>query len=96
MIKKLFRRTKKKIVEDSERGARKKIIEELFYDFNQNRHRVYLMNFVRGIMFGVGSVIGGTVVIALIAGILSMFTDIPGGLGGFIQSILDAMSTRSS
>lgn len=77
-----------------ERGARAAVIEDLFYDFNQKRSRVYLTNFLRGIFFGVGSVLGGTVVIALVITALSMLTDIPGGIGGFIQQIIDVVNKR--
>lgn len=79
----------------AERGARKKLIEELFNDFNRNRHQVYLMNFVRGITFGVGSVLGGTVVVAILVGLLSLFTDIPGGIGNFVQNIVDSVNDGS-
>ncbi|MEP6710141.1 MAG: DUF5665 domain-containing protein [Candidatus Saccharibacteria bacterium] len=86
MVKKFI----KKIRSDNEKGARTSLLEELFYDFNRNRHQVFVMNFVRGIFFGVGSVLGATVVIALLVGLLSLFTDLPGGIGGFVQSIIDA------
>jgi len=88
MIKKLVKKLKK----DNERGAKVGLLEELFYDFNKNRAQVYKMNFVRGIFFGVGSVLGATVVIAIVAGLLSMFTDLPGGIGNFIQNIVDAIN----
>ncbi len=94
-MKNIFKRVVRKLKQDNEHGAREQVIEELFNDFNRSRIRVYKMNFVRGIFFGVGSVIGGTVVIALIAWILSLFTDIPGGVGGFVQSVLDAMKHRA-
>jgi hypothetical protein len=44
------------------------------------------MNFIRGIFFGFGSILGGTVVIALLAWSLSLFVDIP-GIGQSIQDI---------
>ncbi len=55
-----------------ERGARRAILEDLFYDFHRNRHQVYAMNFMRGIFFGFGTIIGGTVVVALVVAILSL------------------------
>ena len=92
MIKKAVHRVKK----DNENGARKAIIEDLFYDFHRSRREVYLMNFLRGIFFGVGSVIGGTLVIALIASILGLLVDIPGGVGDFIQYIVNTVQQHSS
>ena len=63
MIKKLA----KKIQSDNERGARHDVIEELFYDLHRSRAQVYKMNFIRGIFFGLGSVLGGTIVVAAAA-----------------------------
>jgi hypothetical protein len=42
-----------------------------------DKKHLYFQNFVRGITFGAGSVIGATVVIALAAWILSLFDTIP-------------------
>lgn len=64
----------KQVIKDGhERGARRQLFEELFNDFYRSRHKVYLMNFVRGIFFGFGSVLGGTVVIAITIWVLSQF-----------------------
>ena len=76
----------KKLKEDNERGARESMIEDLFYDFNRSRVQIYKMNFVRGIFFGLGSVLGGTIIIALFAWILSLFIHIP-GIGQPIEQI---------
>lgn len=77
-----------------ERGARAAVIEDLFYDYNQKKSRIFLMNFFRGIFFGVGSVIGATLVVALIISILNYFTDIPGGIGNFVRSIIETVNNR--
>jgi hypothetical protein len=53
-----------------------------------------MTNFFRGIFFGIGSVIGGALIIALGAMVLGMFVDLPGGIGDFVQRILDAMQNR--
>lgn len=84
----------KKQVNQFERDARESVIEDLFYDFNKNRTRVYLTNFFRGISFGVGSVIGATLFVAISVSILNNFTDIPGGIGDFIRTIVDRVQTR--
>lgn len=75
-----------KIKVDNERGAREDFLENLFHDFNRNRVQVYKMNFVRGVFFGLGSVLGGTVVIALLAWVLSFFVQIP-GIGQPIENV---------
>jgi hypothetical protein len=87
MIKKVAHKAK----QTHENVARKSILQDLFYDFNKNRKQVYLMNFFRGIFFGVGSVIGGTVVIAILVWVLRLLVDIPGGAGDVIQFIVDAV-----
>ncbi|TAL15225.1 hypothetical protein EPN95_00420 [Patescibacteria group bacterium] len=83
-----------KIKKDNEVGARRAVLEDLFYDFHSSRRQVYWMNFTRGIFFGVGSVIGGTVVIAILIWILSHLVDLPGGIGNFIQYIVDTVQKR--
>jgi hypothetical protein len=88
MIKKAAKHVKTKV----ENGSRKSILEDLFYDFHKSRRQVYLMNFFRGMAFGVGSVIGGTIVVALVVAILSLLVDIPGGVGEFIQYIVDTVN----
>jgi len=84
-----------KIKADNERGARQSIIEDLFVDFNRSKSQVYWMNFFRGIFFGIGSVLGGALIIAVSALILGLFVDLPGGVGEFVQRVLDAMNSRS-
>lgn len=77
---------KEKVAKDNERGARENVLEDLFYDFHRNRAQVYTMNFVRGIFFGLGSALGGTVVIAIVIWILGFFVQIP-GIGQPIQQV---------
>ena len=84
-----------KIKETSEHDARKNLMEELFNDFHRSRHQVYGMNFVRGIFFGVGSVIGGTIVVALVLWLLSLLVDLPGGIGDFVQFVVDIVQNRN-
>lgn len=90
-MKKTVHKATQKVKHENELGARRAILEDLFYDFNKSRKQVYFMNFFRGIFFGVGSVIGGTLVVALIVAILSLLTDIPGGVGDFIQYIVETV-----
>lgn len=86
MIKKIAERVKT----DNERGARTSLIEELFYDFNRSRAQVYTMNFVRGIFFGFGTVLGGTVLVAIVVGILGYIAGWFPSIGDYIQMITDA------
>jgi hypothetical protein len=76
-----------KAKKDAEVGARRAVLEDLFYDFHSSRRQVYWLNFVRGIFFGLGSVLGATIVVALLLWILSQLVGLPGGIGEFIESI---------
>ena len=86
-----MKKVTQKVKKENELGARRAVLEDLFYDFHSSRRQVYTMNFVRGIFFGFGSVIGGTIVIALVVWILTWLADIPGGFGDFIQYIVDTV-----
>ena len=92
---KVTQKLKNKTKKDNETGARRAILEDLFFDFNASRAEVYKMNFIRGIFFGFGSIIGGTILVALIVWILSWLTDIPGGVGEFIQYIVDVVQNSA-
>ena len=72
-----------------ERDARRGLLEELFWDLHRSRQQIYWMNFVRGIFFGVGTVIGGTIVVAIVVTIHGVLVDIPGGVGDFVKYVID-------
>ena len=84
----------KKLADDQNRGVQKNILEELFYDIYPNRWEIYRVNFFRGISFGFGSAIGATVLVVIAVMILNLFVNIPGGIGDFVKSIVDAMNQR--
>ena len=75
---------------DQAQGSARTVLEELFNDFHRNRKQVYMMNLVRGIFFGFGSVVGGTLVIALAVWLLSLFSDT--WFGPLVRSIQDSLS----
>ncbi|HSE60858.1 MAG TPA: DUF5665 domain-containing protein [Candidatus Saccharimonadales bacterium] len=75
-----------KTIRDNEvKGAPRAMMEELFQDFYKHRNQIYVMNFVRGVFFGFGSVVGGTLVVALLLWILSMLHYVP-----FVDTYVDA------
>ncbi|MBP6925325.1 hypothetical protein KBE46_01540 [Candidatus Saccharibacteria bacterium] len=84
----------KKLADDQNRGVQKNILEELFYDIYPNRWEIYRVNFFRGISFGFGSAIGATVLVVVAVMVLNLFVNIPGGIGNFVKSIVDAMNQR--
>lgn len=73
-------------------NARRSLIEELFNDYYDDRRNVYKMNFIRGIFFGLGTVIGGTIVVAAIVWGLSFFVDIP-GIGDTAQQVQQSLES---
>lgn len=86
----MMKKLAKKIHKDNENGSRVAVLEDLFYDFNRRRADVYKMNFVRGIFFGLGSALGGTVILAIAVWLLSLFVDLP-GIGQSVQEFQDTL-----
>lgn len=91
-VKKAAKKIVEKIRRDQVKGAAEKTLEELFNDFNRSRFQIYKFNFFRGIFFGLGSVLGGTVVLGLLLWLLGLFTDIPGGIGNFLSEVIDRVN----
>lgn len=76
-IKSFFAERKQKRMSKQEVESKKAVLNELFNDMYDNRQNIYKVNFVRGIFFGLGSVIGGTVVVAVVVWALSFFVNVP-------------------
>lgn len=93
MFKLRAHKQKEKTIDRKEGDARKALLEELFYDFYQSRRQVYWMNFVRGIFFGFGSLLGGTIVVAIAFWIIAQVT---GLLPTPVQDAVDGLSTSVS
>lgn len=51
-----------------------------------NQWRVYRVNFVRGVFFGLGAALGGTIVVAFLIWLLSLFTELP-VIGNFVETV---------
>jgi hypothetical protein len=77
-------------------GAERALLEELFNDMHRNRRQVYMMNFFRGVFFGFGSVLGGTLLIAIMVWLLAQLGALVPFLSDFIQQILDTLGRRSA
>ncbi len=54
-----------------------KALEILFADGYMDRKKLYLENFLRGMAFSAGGIIGATLIIAVLVWILSLFDSIP-------------------
>ena len=86
-----MKKTLKRVQAKNEFRARRAVLEDLFYDFSSSRARVYWMNFTRGIFFGIGSVLGGTLVIGAVLWLLGQLSGLPGGIGDFINYIVQTV-----
>jgi len=95
MSKSKLRELREKRLNNQEISAEEAVLEDLFYDLYRNRGSIYKMNFFRGIFFGLGTFIGGTIVIALIILILSwMMNVVPDNLHDFFQWIINTLSRK--
>lgn len=72
MSENIIKKTSQAVKKDQVIGAHREILEQLFDDHYKYRWRVYKMNFVRGIFFGVGSVIGATIIVSFVIWILTL------------------------
>ena len=93
-VKRTSTKTTTKIKQSNEVGARRAILEDLFYDFHRSRRQIYLMNFFRGLFFGFGSVLGATLLIALTVWMLGKFGDVFPPLADFINRLTETMQQR--
>lgn len=69
--------------------AEERVLKDIFDDMYSRRGRVYKMSFFRGLWFGLGSVLGGTIVLAVVIWMLSLFVNIPGWIGEFVRWIVE-------
>ena len=76
-IKHFFTKKRELHTQKNEHDAKRVVLEELFNDLYTDRKRIYKLNFIRGILFGAGSALGGTIVLALIVWLLSLFVNLP-------------------
>lgn len=87
----IFARMAQYLHDDNEKGSRQALLEELFNDFNRNRYEIYKINFFRGIFFGFGSLLGGTILIVLLVWVLNLTGQLVPSVAGFIDQILNVM-----
>ena len=87
----IFARMAQRLHDDNETGSRQALLEELFNDFNRNRYEIYKINFFRGIFFGFGSLLGGTMLIVLLVWVLNLTGQLVPSVAGFIDQILNVM-----
>lgn len=67
-----------------------KAMEEVYISGYVSRGRFMWFSLLRGIIYGVGLFIGGTIVVAVILSILTHFNSVP-----FVQKIVDTANKSS-
>ena len=70
--------------DDQLKYAPQAFLEDLYENYYSRRREIYMMNLVRGIFFGFGSIIGGTIVVALLLWVLSALEYVP-----FVDGLVD-------
>jgi hypothetical protein len=75
----------KQFADDQLKYAPQAFLEDLYDNYYSRRREIYMMNLIRGIFFGFGGVIGGTLVVALLLWLLSVLQYVP-----FLDGITEA------
>ena len=78
----------KKVASEQKRleNERQVFLDDMFNDIYKKRRRIYGVNFFRGVFFGLGTFLGGTVVVAFLVWFLSSFVDWP-----MVDKIIEAL-----
>lgn len=88
MAKKTKKSSTKLSVTDYEKLGR--TLESIFEGGYINHWRVYRINFVRGLLFGFGATLGGTIVVTFLVWFLSLFGEIP-LIGALFDTVSDSI-----
>jgi len=62
------------------------LLKSVVENETQNHRQIFLMNFGRGIFFGLGAGLGGTLVLAIVVWLLSLFSELP-WIGDFVRTV---------
>lgn len=76
-----------------EKQARQNVLEDLFDDMYEQRAKVYKVNFIRGVFFGLGSALGGTLLLAFVIWLLTLFVNFP-LVGQYIQDFINSVPSK--
>jgi hypothetical protein len=72
--------------------AQREEISALFEDvYVVNRWRIIRMNFLRGIFFGLGAFLGGTIVVAIVIWLLTQTVDLFPWAHDFTERLIDSL-----
>lgn len=83
------RRTAKQV-----EAAERKIVDKLVLDAYGRKSKLLKFSFFQGVFFGLGSAIGGTIVLAMVIWVLARMVDWFPILGDFINKIIEYTGRR--
>ena len=86
-----LRKIREKKLKNDELTAEEQVLEDLFYDLYRNRGSVYKVNFFRGIFFGLGTFLGGTVSVVLDIYLLTWISSLLPANLSIIDWLLDVL-----
>ena len=78
-----------KSIKDYEKMGR--MLEDIFASGSGNVKRLLWYNFVKGIAYGLGIFLGGTIIIAIVIWVLNLFDQVP-LIGPLVQNIINNLS----
>ena len=93
MANEIRQKVKKHAKRQVESQANFQVGEEAFYDYHRKRGQVYRINFFRGMFFGFGTILGGTLLVALLIWFLSQFIGIP-VVGDAVRQIIETIQNK--
>lgn len=70
--------------------AVQKVLLTDYFNVIENKKRFFWMSFIRGLLAGLGGVIGATIVVAIIVWLLSVFGELP-VIGDFFNQTKDTL-----
>jgi hypothetical protein len=86
----VLKRRREKL-ENKDLAAEEAVLQDLFYDMYRYRGRIYHINLIRGIFFGFGSILGGTLLIALLIALLTFLAQIFPPISDFFTWLIQAL-----
>lgn len=72
-----------------------KALEEVYLIGYANPRRFLWFSFLRGIVYGLGIFIGGTIVVAIVISVLTQFNDVP-VIGPLVEKIVEIVQSTPS
>lgn len=90
-----IRKLRQKKLNNQELSAEDAVLEDLFYDLYRHRGSIYRVNFLRGVFFGLGTFLGGTIIVTIVILFLSWLMSIaPTSFHDFFQWIIQTLQHR--